>query len=187
MKAQIRFGGNVWSLIDAGAIDYGAGELEKYVVNTEKNGNVVNYTISICLMAPESKTNLVLSLYGGVEYTLDNIEIWNTFEIPVENQNGDLLGTVFGRLGDKTATVAESFLVEDGDYIYTPETETIQSITRAIVLNKVLKQNIVERVDFGSTYYSSNWRYITVDAGLAACPLLSPSLHEMFPWYLWFS
>ncbi|MBO4733270.1 MAG: family 16 glycosylhydrolase, partial [Clostridia bacterium] len=53
-----------------------------------------------------------------------------------------------------------------------------QSITRAIVLNKVLKQNIVERVDFGSTYYSSNWRYITVDAGLAALEIVDGKVHS---------
>lgn len=178
LKAQIRFGGNVWSLVESGAIDYDAGELERYVVNTEKNGTVVDYTISLCLTAPQSKTNVVLSLYGGVEYTLDNVEIWNMFEIPVENQNGDLLGNVFGRIGNKVATVAESLLVEEGDYIYYPATETVQSITSPIVLNKILKQNIVERVDFGPTYHSTDWKYIDVNADSAALEIIDGRVHS---------
>ena len=177
IKAQLKFATNIWSLINDGAIDFDAGELSQYVVDTVTNGTTVDYTISFNVTVPVTGCHISMSLYGGAFYTLDNIEIWNTYEIPVVGQNGNSLGTACGRIGDRVTTVAADFLIEDGDYYYVPATETVTSITSPIVLNKSLKQNLAVKIDFGSSYPTS-WKYVTVDTSKNGLDFVDGRVHS---------
>ena len=154
LNAQIKFGSNVWNDLTGNIILTGE-DLADSVAYTVNNGTVRDYHLSMNIAIPaDAKNNIVMSVYGfttetneqtgeettaGVYYTIDDIEIWNTFDITVEDQYGEQLGTVKARIGDSVAKAAKDYLGEYGGNYYTASTETVRSLDEPIVLLKAAK------------------------------------------------
>ncbi|MBO7520215.1 MAG: dockerin type I repeat-containing protein [Clostridia bacterium] len=153
LNAEIKFGSNVWNDLTDYATLSGE-DLAALVIETEERETVVDYILSMDIAVPESaKSNIVMSLYGfvtstdpesgeettsGVYYTVDDIQIWNTFDVAVQDQNGEALGTVKARVGDKVERAAKAYLGEHDGYVYTATADTVESLEAPIVLNKAL-------------------------------------------------
>lgn len=166
LNAEIKFGSNVWNDL-TGYKTLSGEELAALVVRTETRETVVDYIVSMNIAVPEGvKNNIVMSLYGfktsvndetgmettsGVYYTVDDIEIWNTFDVEVQDQNGEALGTVKTRVGDSVAIAAKDYLGVHGDYKYTATTDTVESLDSPIILNKGPKSSTVSFVANGGT------------------------------------
>lgn len=158
LNAEIKFGANVWNDLTDYATLSGE-ELAALVVDTEERDTVVDYILSMNIAVPEGvKNNIVMSLYGfnttvnaetgeettsGVFYTVDSVEIWNTYDVAVEDQNGEALGTVKARIGDSVEKAAKAYLGIHGDYKYTATAETVEALDKPIVLEKALRDCLV--------------------------------------------
>ena len=190
LNAQIKFGSNVWNDL-SGNIELTGEDLAALVLSTIENGTVVDYHLSMNITIPEgAKNNIVMSIYGfktetneqtgeestsGVYYTVDDVEIWNTFDIEVEDQNGEVLGTVKARKGDKVEMAAADYLGVHGDYKYTATAETVTSLEEPIVLKKMPTSVTVSFVSNGGSGEMENAVIEPGEYTLPDCDFTAPA------------
>ncbi|MBO4432801.1 MAG: family 16 glycosylhydrolase, partial [Clostridia bacterium] len=162
LAAEIKFGDYLWTNFATGAgsdIDITGEDLEAAVTGyTGAASGSVTFTVSFYVKLPEaaqwtgSRRHIMLSVYGG-EYWLDDVTIQTTLAFPVEDENGDPVGTAYGHIGDKVSKLIPDSMKSNADYTYSASPSYIANFDDVITLTKTLKSNILEKVSFGSETY----------------------------------
>lgn len=167
LNAEIRCGKDIWDDTFKSYAQLISGEeLHDMVTGyeTNSNGSVV-FTISMNVTLPEeskwasdSYKNILFSLYGG-EAWITYVKIEDTATFDVVDEDGNKLGVAHGLVGDKAIDIIPDS-VFGSDYTYTASPEVITENGGTITINKVLNENIVEKINVNNGIFGSNWMYL---------------------------
>lgn len=199
LTTEFRFGatvgnGLVATTVPGAFIQIPGNEIENYIVKTDTLENTKVYTVSVDVTLPTSgwdtsteawthaKRNISMSIYG-CDYTLDNVKIYNMYDIPVEDSNGKSLGTVLGRIGDNQSKAVAKYLTNaDYDISVADTSAVIENLDTPIIATKTLKYCYAQVGDFASyPTGSSRWMYISGHEGVGATGILKVDNGEVHP------